>query len=127
MLDFDAAVAAKPRALLTGVGEFSDLEETDAGVRLMLMLARATRRRTTRSLRWIERLLPVAERLRMRRTSLRPHHAEPALLRLRRPTEGLIMLRGGHELAVANDLEQVHRRSRTILTFHEQFADPPPA
>jgi hypothetical protein len=46
------------------------------------------------------------------------------MFRLNRPTEGLMLLRGGHELAVANDLESVHRRSRTILTFYEQFADP---
>ena len=36
----------------------------------------------------------------------------------------MIILRGVHELAVASDLEDVHRRTRTTLSFREQFADP---
>jgi hypothetical protein len=46
------------------------------------------------------------------------------LFRLDRPREAIILLRGAHELAVANDLEEVHRSTRTILTFREQFVDP---
>ena len=36
----------------------------------------------------------------------------------------MILLRGTHELAVANGLVEVDRSTRTILTFREQFADP---
>ena len=127
MLGFAAPSLAKPRALLKEAwAKFSDLEETDAGVRLMIMLARVDATQDDPEvMRWIERLLPVAERLRMTADITEGLiMRSSALFRLRRPTEGLMMLRGGHELAVANDLEQVHRRSRTILTFYEQFGDP---
>ena len=36
----------------------------------------------------------------------------------------MILLRGTHELAVANGLADVDRNTRTSLTFREQFADP---
>ena len=46
------------------------------------------------------------------------------LYRLDRPEESLIILRGVHDLAMTNGLDDIHRRTRTALTFYEQFADP---
>ena len=46
------------------------------------------------------------------------------LYRLDRPIESMILLRGTHELAVTNGLDDVDRNTRTSLTFREQFADP---
>jgi class 3 adenylate cyclase len=106
--------------------EFADLEQTDAGVRLMLLRARAEARdHDAEMLVWLDRLMPIGERLR-----LTPELTEAlvmrgaGLFRQQRPYEGMVLLRGAHEMAVANDLETVHRRSRSLLTFYEQFSDP---
>jgi class 3 adenylate cyclase len=114
-------------AMLTAAWEeFADLEQTPAGVALMYALSSAeVNRNDPAALAWLERLLPVAERL-----DLLPQIAS-ALSRLStllyrngRPREALILLRGTHGLAVANDLLDVDRDTRTTLTFYEQFADP---
>ncbi len=112
--------------LLPAWEELSDLEGTAAGVALMLEIARGYAHRDEHAaLAWAERALPVAERL-----DLLPQTAgglfrlSSALLRVNRPREGLILMRGTHELAVANDLAAVSRLTRTTLTFLEQFADP---
>ena len=107
--------------------EFSDLEQTRAGVALMLEIAASftTMKDDAAMLAWTERLLPIAERLDLlRETATALARLSSALYRLDRPREALILLRGTHELAVSNDLEMVHRSTRTILTFYEQFADP---
>ncbi len=106
--------------------EFSDLEETPAGVALMLQLSGAyVHRDDTVALAWLERLLPVAERLNLLpETASALSRRSGALYRLNRPREALIILRGTHELAVANGLVKADRNSRTSLTFYEQFADP---
>jgi tetratricopeptide (TPR) repeat protein len=108
--------------------EFSDLEATPAGVRLMLALTFGYMGNEDYPsvIAWLERLLPVAERL-----DLLPQIAEGlarlsgTLYRANRPREALILLRGTHELAVANGLLDVQIGTRTQLTFFEQFADPP--
>ncbi|HVA87544.1 MAG TPA: adenylate/guanylate cyclase domain-containing protein [Candidatus Saccharimonadales bacterium] len=113
--------------LLPAWEEFSDLEETPAGVAMMLEISRgyAGAGDDHATIAWIERLLPVAERLDLlERTATGLSRLSTALFRLDRPREALILLRGAHELAVANDLEEVHRATRTVLTFYEQFADP---
>ena len=108
--------------------EFSDLEATPAGVAMMLQLSSAylhLEALDTPTLTWLERLLPVAERL-----DLLPQMAaglarlSGALYRHNRPRQALIILRGTHELAVANGLVDVDRVTRTQLTWFEQFADP---
>jgi class 3 adenylate cyclase len=106
--------------------EFSDLEETEAGVALMLQLSSCyVRRDEPMAVAWIERLLPVAERLDLLRfTAWALQRLGSSMFRLRRPREALVLLRGAHELAVANDLLDVDRTSRTTLTYYEQFADP---
>ncbi len=107
--------------------EFADLEETPAGVALMLAMsaAYADENDDATALVWLERLLPVAERLDLLTQTARALQRRSGILfRSDRPREGLILQRGTHELAVANDLLQVHRATRTVLTFYEQFADP---
>ncbi|MGZ8502154.1 MAG: ATP-binding protein, partial [Candidatus Limnocylindrales bacterium] len=107
--------------------EFSDLEDTPTGVALMLQLATghgmSADDRT--ALVWLERLLPVAERLDLlEETAGALSRMAGALWKLERPREGLILLRGANELAVANGLTDVDRNTRTSLSFFEQFADP---
>ena len=107
--------------------EFADLEETPAGVDLMLQVSAGYVGIDDGPavLTWLERALPIAERL-----NLTPQIADglarlsSVLYRMERPEESLILLRGVHDLAVANGLDGVHRRTRTALTFYEQFADP---
>jgi class 3 adenylate cyclase len=107
--------------------EFSDLEATSAGVALMLEIARGFTLNgdDVTAAAWLERLLPIAERLDLLpQTAAGLARLSGTLYRLDRPREALILLRGTHELAVANDLGDVHRGTRTSLTFYEQFADP---
>ena len=106
--------------------EFSDLEETPAGVALMLAITGGYVHADDETVfTWLERLLPVAERL-----DLLPEIAAALarlaslLLRVGRPRQGLILLRGTNRLAVASGLVDVDRDTRTTLTFVEQFADP---
>jgi class 3 adenylate cyclase len=112
--------------LLPAWEEFKDLEFTPAGVRLMLELARAHRiEEDATVLAWLERLLPTAERLDLLlETATGLMSLSSMLYRHDRPREALILLRGTHALAVENGLDDVHRGTRTILTFYEQFADP---
>jgi class 3 adenylate cyclase len=113
--------------LLPAWEEFADLEQTPAGVALMLQLSTAysfTQEDRT-ALDWVERLLPIAERLdRPADTARALARLSGRLWRLDRPVESLIILRGTHELAVAEGLTDVDRDTRTSLTFQEQFADP---
>jgi len=107
--------------------EYSDLEETPAGVALMLAMAAAyvDANDDASALAWLERLLPVSERLDLLTQTARALQRRSGILfRSDRPREALILQRGIHELAVANDIEQVQRATRTVLTFYEQFADP---
>jgi class 3 adenylate cyclase/tetratricopeptide (TPR) repeat protein len=112
---------------LPGWEEFSDLEATPAGVRLMLALTGAfvANEDYDSARTWLERLLPIAERL-----DLLPELAEGlsrrsgVLYRANRPREALIVLRGTHQLAVTNGILDVEVGTRTQLTFGEQFADP---
>jgi tetratricopeptide (TPR) repeat protein len=74
---------------------------------------------------WLERALPIAERLNLtRQTADGLARLSSVLYRLERPEESLILLRGVHDLAMANGFDDIHRRTRTALTFYEQFADP---
>ncbi len=114
------------KLLLPAWEEFSDLEETAAGVALMLGIARGYAHEDDRiGIDWVERALPVAERLDLLpQTANGLFRLSSALFRLGRPREALILMRGVHALAVENGLGDVDRSSRTTLTFFEQFADP---
>ncbi len=107
--------------------EFSDLEETPAGVALMNQMAAGYNfiHEESQALLWLERLLPIAERLDLlEELAAALQRLSGTLFRLDRPRESLIILRGTNELAVANGLTDVDRNSRTSLTFYEQFDDP---
>jgi class 3 adenylate cyclase len=112
--------------LLPALEEFSDLEATPAGVALMLGISQAYMNTDDGAvLTWLDRLLPVAERLDLLpETAAGLARLSGTLYRADRPREALIILRGTHELAVANGLVDVDRDTRTSLTFFEQFADP---
>ena len=109
-----------------GWEEFSDLEETPAGVALMFELAGSTMLSDDAAANaWLERLLVVAERLNLLpETAAALGRLSSIRFRTSRPREALILLRGAHELAVANGIVDVDRNTRTTLTFYEQFADP---
>jgi class 3 adenylate cyclase len=107
--------------------EFADLEQTHAGVELMLAFMRAYRglADTESALEWTDRLLPVAERLGDLQAVARGLQGRGiSLLLAGRPNEGIILLRGAHQLALANDLNEVELSSRVLLTFYEQWGDP---
>ena len=113
--------------LLPAWKEFADLEETPAGVSLMrrLAIAYGTRNDSLTVLQWVDRFLPIAERLDLlgdtaSGLAVRGSH----LFRMNRPREGLVLLRGASQLALANDLREVERSTRTLLTFFLQWADP---
>ena len=126
LLQFDGKTDRAMAILEPAWEEFQDLERTAAGVALMWELARAHTVRDDRVvLAWLERLLPVAERLELTLEVARALHTMgSALYRLDRPRHGLILLRGTHHLAVTNGYEEVDRNARTALTFYEQFDDP---
>ena len=107
--------------------ELSDLEETPGGVQLMNALARAYTGivDNVRALAWTDRLLPIAERLGDLPSTVRGIQRRGLALAVRgRPREGLVLLRGSHQLAIANDLADVELASRILLTFYEQWGDP---
>jgi len=107
--------------------EFSDLEETRGGVALMLGLMRAYRglADSEGALEWTDRLLPIAERLGDLQGIARGLQGRGMSLALSgRSREGIILLRGAHDLALANDLDDVELSSRVLLTFYEQWGEP---
>jgi hypothetical protein len=107
--------------------EFSDLEQTQAGVDVMSAIQRAYNALAdhANALAWIDRLLPIAERLGALPSIARGIQRRGiALLITGRPREGLILLRGVHQLAAANDVRDVELGCRVLLTFYEQWGDP---
>jgi class 3 adenylate cyclase len=107
--------------------EFADLEETRGGVELMVAFMRAYRglANNQRALYWTDRLLPIAERLDHLEAVTRGIQGRGiSLLVTGRPNEGIILLRGAHQLAAAHDLVEVELSSRVLLTFYEQWGDP---
>jgi len=113
--------------------EFSDLEETQAGVDVMSALARAYNAMADHgnTLAWLDRLLPIAERVGDLGSIARGiQRRGVALLVTGRPREGLILLRGVHQLALTNelglssDVRDVELGCRVLLTFYEQWGDP---
>jgi class 3 adenylate cyclase len=107
--------------------EFSDLEETRGGVELMVAFMRAYRGLANNqlALSWTDRLLPIAERLDHLEAIARGIQGRGiSLLVTGRPNEGIILLRGAHQLAAAHDLPEVELSSRVLLTFYEQWGDP---
>ena len=77
------------------------------------------------ALEWTDRLLPIAERLGDLQGIARGLQGRGMSLALTgRSREGIILLRGAHDLALANDLDDVELSSRVLLTFYEQWGEP---
>ena len=107
--------------------EFSDLELTPAGVALMGAIAwtHSNLDDGATSMSWFDRLLPVAERLGLLELTARGILGRGmALLMTGRPREGIVLLRGAHQLAVVNDLPEIELGARINLTFFEQWGEP---
>ncbi len=107
--------------------EFHDLEETPAGAWLAAALGAAHRGRqhVAEGLEWTERGLRVAERLDLIEVIVWCLIGRGALMMSAdRPREGLVLTRGGHQLALSVGLEDQERGGRTLLTFYEQWGDP---
>jgi class 3 adenylate cyclase len=107
--------------------EFADLEQTPAGVRLMANLANChgTMLNNEAALGWVDRYLPIAERLDLMEwiaTGLISRGS--TLFRLNRAREALVLLRGGHQLTIALNDRGRERGGRTLLTFYSQWNDP---
>jgi class 3 adenylate cyclase len=113
--------------LLEAWSEFQDLEATPAGVELMLTLGRAYRglNEAASALAWFERYLPTAERLRLDAALVRGIVGRGAgLITLGQPTQAMLLMRGGHELAQAKGLTDVELNARVLLSFYEQWREP---
>jgi class 3 adenylate cyclase/tetratricopeptide (TPR) repeat protein len=113
--------------LMEAWSEFGDLEGTPAGVDLMVAIVRAHRGQDDQAsaLEWLERYLPVAERLGLLEPTTRGIMGRgTVLLTSGRPREGLVLLRGAHQMALANELREVELNARVLLTFFEQWGDP---
>ena len=135
------AVAAHGRVVRSSVGEpdralelllpaweeFADLEQTPAGVELMAAIASAYAglNKGPENLIWLDRLIPIAERLDLLDPLVGALMSRgPYLGSINRPREGMIILRGAHTLALSNGLRERERSGRTLLTFFEQWGEP---
>lgn len=101
--------------LLPAWEEFADLEETPAGVALMgaIVNAYGGLDRGVEYIAWLDRLLPIAERLDVFEELVGALLGRgSALAAGGRPREGLLILRGAHALALC----QWSARSRTCRT-----------
>ena len=119
--------AAALAMLLEAWEELSDLEETSGGVQLMVGISRAYRgiADNVNALRWTDRFLPIAERLDdLHAIALGIQGRGISLAATGRPREGLILLRGSHQLGLSHELRDVELGSRILLSFYEQWGDP---
>jgi class 3 adenylate cyclase/tetratricopeptide (TPR) repeat protein len=107
--------------------EFSDLEQTAAGVALMDRFVRVYRGLADgqHALEWANRVLPIAERVGdLESITSGLVGRGVSLLIVGRPREGVVLLRGAHQLALANELRDTETACRILLTFYEQWGDP---
>jgi class 3 adenylate cyclase len=114
-------------AMLTDAwAEFSDLEQSAAGVELMWVIggAYAGLNDGATAISWFDRLLPIAERLGLLVATAEGIDGRArSLLEAGRPREGMVLLRGAHQLAVANGLRG-EVSGRVNITFYEQWGEP---
>ena len=119
---------ARAVALLDGAwAEFSDLEATVAGVELMSAFASSYRglNDSAAAMEWQDRFMPIAERLGHLDATVRGLIGRGgSLLTLGRPREGIVLLRGAHQLAAANDLRDLELNARVLMTFFDQWGEP---
>ena len=73
----------------------------------------------------MDRLLPIAERLGLLEETIRGLIGRgTTLLTVGRPREGMIVMRGVHQLAIANDVRDLELNARVLMTFFEQWGEP---
>jgi class 3 adenylate cyclase len=106
--------------------EFGDLAETPEGVRVMSAIARTLGAldRPAEALPWNERVVKAAERLDLMEDLCGALIGRGTLLTtLDRPREGMVLLRGGHAMALAHGYRDREMSARTLLTFFNQWDD----
>ncbi len=127
-LRLDVADPARAIAMLEEAWpEFSDLAPTEAGVELMLAFSVCYRglNDVANAAVWLDRCLPVAERLGLLDATIRGLIGRgTTLLTDGRPREGIVLLRGAHQLSIANDLPFLELNARILMTFFEQWGEP---
>jgi class 3 adenylate cyclase len=125
---FEFGDPARALAVLTEAwAEFSDLEETVAGVDLMSALATCYLGLNDRAaaIAWQDRFMPIAERLgHLDAVILGLIGRGTARLMVGQPREGMVLLRGAHQLAIANGLPFREQNARVLMTFFEQWGEP---
>ena len=107
--------------------EFSDMEQTPAGVALMGAIAAAHRGLDNNqdAMAWADRFLPIAEQLGLLEDTISGLiRRGTTLLTVGRPREGMIVMRGVHQLAIANEVRDVELNARVLMTFFEQWGEP---
>jgi len=125
--NFRADPARARDLLLEAWSEFQDLEATPSGVELMVALGRAYRglNEPASAIAWFDRYLPTAERLRMDAAIVRGLVGRgAAMITLGQPTQAMVLLRGGHDLALSKNLTDVELNARVLLSFYEQWGEP---
>jgi class 3 adenylate cyclase/tetratricopeptide (TPR) repeat protein len=119
--------AAGLRIVLAAWEEFSDLEQTRAGVRLMSAIGQmySALGDHEHGLEWADRYMPIAERLAdLPQITGGLQRRGTSLMLTGRPREGIILLRGSHQLALSNSFDELERGCRVLLTFFEQWGEP---
>jgi len=107
--------------------EFADSLQTPAGVRLMLVYAgmAGVLGRESDRVAYSDRALPLAERFDDQGLIVGALISRSVgLMNSGRSTEASIVLRGGHEMAVALGLRNPEIRGRVLRNFVEQWGDP---
>ncbi|HVA86092.1 MAG TPA: hypothetical protein VNF73_07200, partial [Candidatus Saccharimonadales bacterium] len=97
------------------------------GVELMsaIAMSHSSRNDVTKAATWTDRYLPIAEQLGLLGPTTRGMIGRGSgLLMVGRPREGIVLLRGAHQLAIANDLRDLELVARILMTFFEQWGEP---
>jgi class 3 adenylate cyclase/tetratricopeptide (TPR) repeat protein len=113
--------------LLPAAEEFSDLADTEAGMRLLIAVARQYVRlqQYGPAMERIERLLPIAERLGLVEAIASGLSLKATVLHgTGRPQEAWVLVDGAFRLATAHQLHEREMYLRTGRTFHAQYMDP---
>ncbi len=107
--------------------EFSDLAETPQGVKVIEALAKSlsTMGRRAEALPLADRMIAIADRLDLLEDLAGAIVSRgQLLLNMDRPSEGMVLMRGGHAMALAGGFRAPELSARTLLTFREQWGEP---
>ena len=113
--------------LLPAWEEFSDLEQTPAGVRLMVQIGgNYGALGDPADLPWRERAIPIAERLGLvEELAMALNGLGATWANIGRPRTGMAILKGAHALALEHGFfSWAERQSRNLLSFYLQWDDP---